>query len=190
LAFECWIYHPTVMYKKSALLDVGKYTASYAEDFSLWSNISRKYKIHNLPEVLLDYRCTTESISRVSKKKEYEGAHLEQLYKNILYYTGSSFTLNQQEAEFLRFNFEPLLQDYNIDKLVTSFKKLDYISHCIETTDNVNRNIPDIQKAAAFKRMQTIKMISAFISRKELIRLLIRLYYWKELYLLLKTKRL
>ncbi|HUQ96893.1 MAG TPA: glycosyltransferase, partial [Chitinophagaceae bacterium] len=33
LTFECWIYHPTVMFKRSAVRDVGAYSTPYSEDY-------------------------------------------------------------------------------------------------------------------------------------------------------------
>src|SRR6476469_4762791 len=41
LTFECWIYHPTVMYRRSAVLDVGAYSPPYSEDYALWWYLSR-----------------------------------------------------------------------------------------------------------------------------------------------------
>lgn len=69
LSFECWIYHPTVMYKRREVIDVGKYGALFSEDYELWWQLSRRYKINNLQEVLLDYRITDESLCRVTKKR-------------------------------------------------------------------------------------------------------------------------
>ena len=65
------------MFKRSAVIDVGKYSVPYSEDFDLWWKISRKYKIHNIDEVLLDYRSTGESLWRVTRKDEYDAAHKE-----------------------------------------------------------------------------------------------------------------
>ena len=64
--FNTWIKHPTVMYKRSAVKEVGKYSRTYAEDFNLWSKIIRKYNFYHINEVLLDYRIT--AIIKACKK--------------------------------------------------------------------------------------------------------------------------
>ena len=55
-----FLNHPTVCFKKSAILEVGNYNDeihSMMEDFELWLRILKKYKkIYNIPEVLLNYR--------------------------------------------------------------------------------------------------------------------------------------
>jgi glycosyltransferase involved in cell wall biosynthesis len=102
LIFNNWINHPSVMYKRSAVIDVGMYSKFYAEDFNLWSKLVRKYKFHNIPEVLVHYRIGEKSLSRGVRKMEYIQAHLEQIIENIHYYTGDKFPLNIAEAEFLR----------------------------------------------------------------------------------------
>jgi len=33
MTFSCWIYHPTMVFRTAAVKVVGKYTASYSEDF-------------------------------------------------------------------------------------------------------------------------------------------------------------
>lgn len=52
--------HPTIMFKKSVILDLGGYrdTPNYIpEDFCLWAKaLKRGYKIRNLQEILLWYR--------------------------------------------------------------------------------------------------------------------------------------
>ena len=53
LNFICWIYHPTVMFKRSVVKDVGGYSVAYSEDFDLWWKISRQYKICHLQQLLL-----------------------------------------------------------------------------------------------------------------------------------------
>ena len=62
-----FLNHPTVCFKKSAILEVGNYNDkihSMIEDFDLWLRILRKYeKIYNVPEVLLNYRIHDKQIT-------------------------------------------------------------------------------------------------------------------------------
>lgn len=50
-------FHPTVMARKEVFLDFNGYDESIkrAEELDLWLRASRKYKFHNLPEVLLRF---------------------------------------------------------------------------------------------------------------------------------------
>ncbi len=48
------------------------YTTQDLEDFELFWQLSRKFKIYNLPEVQLDYRETSRSLHQVIRKNEYE----------------------------------------------------------------------------------------------------------------------
>lgn len=55
--YRCPLNHPTVMYRKTPILDVGGYPKIFPEDFPLWSVLlSNGYKIANLPQVLLIMR--------------------------------------------------------------------------------------------------------------------------------------
>ena len=96
LIFICWIYHPTIVFQKQAVCEVGMYTVKYAEDFELFWQLTRKYKLYNLEEVLLDYRVTNQSLHMVLKKNEYHEAQLSQLLRNFRYYAG--------EQSIIRFN--------------------------------------------------------------------------------------
>lgn len=152
LNFICWMYHSTIMYKRSVVIDVGKYAVPYSEDFDLFWQISRKYKIYNLKEVLLDYRECDESLSTTTKREEYENSQHEQVLRNIHYYTGSNYHLTYNEIECFRHNFLPLLQQNNCEAIVACLKKLEFISVCISKAGNVNNNSIAVQEAAYHKK--------------------------------------
>jgi glycosyltransferase involved in cell wall biosynthesis len=58
--------HPSVMYRKSAVIAAGSYLAEDfpAEDLSLWIRLVDKGKIASLPEILLNYTLHSASITR------------------------------------------------------------------------------------------------------------------------------
>jgi glycosyltransferase involved in cell wall biosynthesis len=65
---KCWfINHPTVMYKKSTVLEAGGYNVDligHSEDTYLWIQILKKgYGINNLTATLLTYRDCPNSLS-------------------------------------------------------------------------------------------------------------------------------
>jgi glycosyltransferase involved in cell wall biosynthesis len=78
--FSHWrnpLNHPTVMFKKSVIEDVGSYQEIHLfEDFYLWLRVINKgYKIANLPESLVHFRIDDNTIARRHgwnyAKKEY-----------------------------------------------------------------------------------------------------------------------
>jgi glycosyltransferase involved in cell wall biosynthesis len=59
------INHPSVMYRREAVLKVGGYRQEmiYAEDLDLWLRLAEVGELYNLPEVLVHYRMHAQSIS-------------------------------------------------------------------------------------------------------------------------------
>jgi len=69
LLFANPLAHPSVMLRK---VFFDKHNLRYenfksAEDFELWQRCSVLFKLHNLPEVLLEYRVTSSSITHAKK---------------------------------------------------------------------------------------------------------------------------
>lgn len=181
LTFECWIYHPTVMYRRSAVLDVGAYSTPYSEDYDLWWQLSRTYKMDTLPEVLLDYRLTAVSLYRATKKTEYEEAQYKQIVRNLHYYTGPTFSISHAEVECYRHNFTPILAERSIAALVTAIQKLDQINQYILQKENVNRDVAAITEAAAEKRRFIINQLTAALPRHQKFIFLARLGQWSKM---------
>lgn len=175
LTFICWIYHPTVVYKKSAVQEVGMYTVPYAEDFELFWQLSRKYKMYNLSEVLLDYRVTAQSLHQVLKKDEYKQAEREQLLRNFRYFAGSDYFVPQAYIDCFQHNFQPLMEAGNLDEIVSCLRQLDFLSDCILKKENVNRNIEAIQAAAFYKKKFIISYFLENLPRYKALILFIRL---------------
>ena len=68
LLFDNPFVHSSVMLRKSAVQAVGMYTLDPArqppEDYELWSRLSRKWEVGNIPEILHRYREIPTSMSR------------------------------------------------------------------------------------------------------------------------------
>lgn len=66
LKFSCAFNHPTVMYKKSAVIKVGSYMQTFAlEDYYLWIRLAlNKCRMYNIQESLLYFRVTDETAKR------------------------------------------------------------------------------------------------------------------------------
>ena len=79
------LLHPSVIINKKLLMESGfNYNPSFkrAQDYELWSNIAWKYRITNIPKVLVKYRYT-KSPERV-KYSEIKLNNIKIIYKNIL----------------------------------------------------------------------------------------------------------
>lgn len=152
LTFECWIYHPTIMFRKSAVEEAGMYSMPYSEDYDLFWKMSVRFRIANLAEPLVDYRITSTSLNAVLKKREYEVANEQNVLRNIRYYMGENFEISHTSLECLRHNFRPLLTHYNLQSVLNSLATLDAITVKILQRENVNRDIRSIRRARYFKR--------------------------------------
>lgn len=63
------ISHPAVIFRKTAVLDVGGYPSIYPEDYPLWGTMMAKgYKFANLPDVLLKMRVGNALVERRGKE--------------------------------------------------------------------------------------------------------------------------
>jgi glycosyltransferase involved in cell wall biosynthesis len=70
--------HPSVMFRKSAVLEVNGYKSEYfpAEDLSLWIDLSKSFEIATIPETLLYYtlhkgNITSKNQSLMNAKTEF-----------------------------------------------------------------------------------------------------------------------
>ena len=72
LFFNTCVYHPTSMYHRDLALSIGGYSVDYkyAEDYKLWSDISKVSEINNLQELLLDYRVHDGAVSTLYNKEQ------------------------------------------------------------------------------------------------------------------------
>lgn len=69
LMWTCPLIHPSVMFKKSKILTVGGYseTLKRRQDYELWFRCAEQgYQFANLPQALIQYRVTDDSLKRNS----------------------------------------------------------------------------------------------------------------------------
>ena len=68
-----FLNHPTVMFRKTAVMDIGGYDESLrglAEDYELWIRMLKNQKvIHNLPGSLLALRINPDSLAQNFKQE-------------------------------------------------------------------------------------------------------------------------
>lgn len=182
LTFECWMYHPTVMFRKQPLMMLGGYASQYSEDFDLFWRISSMFEIGNLAEPLLDYRISKSSLHAVVKKDEYAAANEENVLRNIRHYLGENYQINQISLQCLRHDFIPIAELNDIDAVLDTLKILDTITEKIRVCKNPNLHEADILEAHYHKRNFIIIEIAKRWTRQKAVELFIRTGSWMIFY--------
>jgi glycosyltransferase involved in cell wall biosynthesis len=180
LIFECWMYHPTIMFRKKEVEEIGMYSMPYSEDFDLFWKMSRKFKIWNIPEALVDYRLSSTSLNVVLRKSEYEEANKRNVLRNLRHYLGEDVVISDAVLECLRHNFNPILND--MESLPGCLAMLEKITKRVLEEENPNRNKKDIRDAHYFKRQFIISEIAKRLPRHKMLQLLAHTRTWQPLY--------
>ena len=75
LLFECVLCHPTVMMRKTLSTEHGlSYDENFkdASDYCLWALVAKRFRLANLPEVLLHYRIHEAQVTQTKQKQQNE----------------------------------------------------------------------------------------------------------------------
>ena len=131
LLFKNCFVHSSVMFRKSILKTVGLYSLNQdrrlAEDYDLWSRISRISKVSNLIDTLVYYRELPNSLSK-QNSCEYNSCVIKICSENLSLLSGSS--LNDSEANTLAsilygppFAFKGFPNFFKIDLLIFNISK-------------------------------------------------------------------
>jgi len=165
LAFHCYgIFHPTVMYRKDHIIDVGMYPETLSEDYRLWSKLIRKYRIHYMDKILVKYRITDESISHSILYEGYRSDELIYIRDNLKYFAGPNYDLPDSWLEAYRNNPLPITEKGDLKELKRCVDELDTIANFILNKENANRDIEAIKAAAQRKKKQIIELLLQNIS--------------------------
>jgi glycosyltransferase involved in cell wall biosynthesis len=152
LTFECWIYHPSVIFRREYVMDVGMYSMTYSEDYDLFWKLSVQYEIGNLAEPLLDYRLSPTSLHTVLRKEEYDITSEGIVMRNLRHYMGDQFEISKPYLECLRHNFVPLLQAGNVQDIIKCIGILDKVNAQILKRHDLLCTKKDIRQAAYYKK--------------------------------------
>jgi glycosyltransferase involved in cell wall biosynthesis len=182
LTFECWIYHPTVVFRRQPILAVGAYSMKYSEDYDLFWKVSTKYEIGNLADPLVNYRLSPNSLNTVLKKTEYDLANEQNVLRNIRYYLGSDFQVPKPCLECLRHNFDPIISTLDLAAAVRSLAILNQITEKILAKENVNRDEKSIKEAHYFKRAFIITQLAIKFPVLKTFDLIIKTHEWLVAY--------
>ena len=96
--------HPSILFNKASVFDVGGYQQEDfpAEDLSLWLRMSRAGEMISIPKVLLHYRISTESVTG-TKRKAAISVRVK-LLENI--------GINKRSIQKVLDNFEEIIENY------------------------------------------------------------------------------
>jgi glycosyltransferase involved in cell wall biosynthesis len=182
ITFECWMYHPTIMFKKTPVQAVGSYSMRYSEDYDLFWKVSRKFKIWNLTEALLEYRLSPTSLNTVAKKTEYDIANEQNVVRNLKYFMGPDFEVPKVVLECLRHNFQPMINEGNQALVLQTIATLNAITDKIIRRSNPNRDVRSIRRAHYFKQKFILTELARAWPLAQGLPLLIRTNAWTALY--------
>lgn len=121
--------HPTLMFTKNSILDVGLYDEKFkkAQDYHLiFRYIFKNYKITNLDEYLLNYRIHQNSISSSSTEEQEKYAIMALLwaYKNVLHLNFSEEDIRLlRHVYFWHRNISEFKQALKVKSLVKALNK-------------------------------------------------------------------
>jgi len=79
LLFECCLVHPSVMIRKRFLDEHQlRYNEliGHSEDWELWQQCAKHFRLANLPEVLVRYRVHSQSVSRLTLDRQQAAARM------------------------------------------------------------------------------------------------------------------
>lgn len=160
------IAHPTSMFRKNVIHDVGAYNNhyKYAQDFELWSRLTlHGYKICNLNKTLIRYRFHNESITQNDRTRDKAYEFVTQIIQNnISRYT----TITRNEVEiFLRSFHKHNIQ--NITELLTVLKILSRIQNTYIEKENPDKTIKEkINKYIYNEKIKTLRWYATIKYKK------------------------
>jgi hypothetical protein len=185
LYFTCWIYHPTVVFRKQIVLDLGGYTHRYSEDFGLWSRLIRQYRFAVLPEYLLRYRETGQNRHQVLRNRVDDEAQREQVRQNIEW-LNPSIQLSAEQIDCLRYQFGSFTEQASIPNILDLLNKMKLLADAIAQRPNPNLNKEDVYRAAAIHRKQIIIELLQRLPRHKSLELAWRCGAWSQYLRLIK----
>ncbi len=112
------VAHPTVMLRKSFLEkhNLSYQNYQYAEDYKLWSEMAKCGAFFwAIPDVLLDYRCSTDQVS--FRKRDKQASMSFKIQQEIIYYLISHYNKQDDKIEKL---YEQLISFNEKDELSSS----------------------------------------------------------------------
>jgi glycosyltransferase involved in cell wall biosynthesis len=126
LLFDNYLFHSTVMYRRSLVEKLGGYnTSRYAQDYDLWSRMSFETQIAKLPEALVRWRRHTAGIT--AQKLARQEALAAEISAGNIRRLLSRDSVSTQAVENMRTLWlgrnEPI-RGQSLEQVATDFKQL------------------------------------------------------------------
>jgi len=130
--FFYWITHGTLMFKKKIITDLKSvYIDRPAEDYNLFVRLAKKYKFHDIPEVLVKVRVRNDSLCGKSWnliKNDIDKMRLEQLSDlNII-----------PTTEEQKLHLALVDRDYMLLAKSSLYKIYDWINKVVKANNDMN----------------------------------------------------
>jgi glycosyltransferase involved in cell wall biosynthesis len=186
LTFSNRIYHSSMVYRKECVEAVGKYTTRYAEDWELSWQLSRHYKIYHQSNILMEYRLTPHSLSRLTKKKENNDASIDLARRNIRYYVGE-YKIESWILESLINVEEAAQKKHPINGVLKCLKVLSRINKKILEKKNINLDNDSTRIAAKIKKQYFLNIYFSKFGKVRGTLLFVMAGEWALLYRRLTT---
>jgi glycosyltransferase involved in cell wall biosynthesis len=172
LNFDCYICHPSVMFRKSRVAEAGGYILDYAEDFDLWWRLSRTCRIHVMNEPLLSYRRHAGNLSHVHRNAEYREAEAGIRKRNFRHLLGPGVEIPEAWASCYNGEFGPILRSKDPREVIACVDLLDRLTDAAIATENPNRNPGVIRYFAAAKKNHILRGTGDHLPWAAMLRLL------------------
>ncbi len=136
LNFRNCLTHCSILFKKELVINNGGYneTIKNAQDYELWSRISKVTKIHQIQKVLVKWRITNNSIS--SKRRSSQTETVKTVVENNLEHLIDR-KIDDEILCFIWDNFENINYDY-----LDTFTKNELL-YSIQLINKINEKIVD-----------------------------------------------
>jgi glycosyltransferase involved in cell wall biosynthesis len=150
LLFNNPFVHSSVMMRKNVFKTIDGYSTNDKwqppEDYELWSRLSQKFDVANIPEVLHIYREVSNSISRVGFKEnviKISARNLGWLLKKK--YTGPNVyniaVIKHGELNMLKDRINLFEINDNLNKIINLYKKNKKSGECIKRLREIKKQI-------------------------------------------------
>lgn len=159
ITFSVLMYHPTMIFRKQRLAEVGNYSTKYAEDWDLAWQLSRRFKLYHQSEALLEYRLSSTSLSTVTHKTEYDQAMKEQGLRNLKYFLGEQVNISDWAVFCLLNTREAINIPFTVAQAVQVIHLVALLREKTIEKDNVNRDAANIRAAAGEKIDSLLNLI-------------------------------
>ncbi len=187
LTFTSPFYHSSVMYRRSAVLEAGKYTEMYAEDFELFWRLCRRHRFHVIHEPLLDYRVSDQSLFHSVKRSEYSAAASAQCLRNIQFYKGADYTVPDAWLKCYQFEFD-VLRKMSVTAVMQCVAALADIAETIDQKPNPNLCDADMRGALKDKQAPILNDAISIMPLAKAVHLLFLLKRYKSISSLIRRR--